>query len=105
VAQLVVVGNDTRLRKALVALTDIPGHTTPLYLGARYEGKDIQLSGYVKGTSHADAKAFLASLEADFKAQEQWTVAGFTGYVDSFAYSEVPNAKGHRVSITLRRFD
>lgn len=104
-AHLVTVQNETRLRKALVALTDIPGRTTPLYLGARYEGKDLQLSGYVKGTSYADAVALLASLEADFKAQEQWTVAGFTGYVESFSYAQVPNARGHRVSITLRRYD
>lgn len=104
-ASLVIIGNETNLAKALVALTDIPGRSTPLYLGARYEGKELTLSGYVLGTSYSDAKSYLDTLESNFKNQESWTVGDFTGYVQRFSYSLAPKAKSQKVAITLRRFD
>jgi hypothetical protein len=91
-------------QRRIVTIDNIPGRTTPLVLGSVYTGDSLSLSGFVTGTTYADAKSQAETLATTFKNSDQMTVGTFSGYVESFSYSDVPNKKSLKISIKMRKF-
>lgn len=82
-------------------LDEISGSNHPLYLGSKFMGEEVIISGVVKGADYDDAKAGLQSLESQCKSDETMTVLGITGKIISLKTSLKPASSYQPFTITL----
>ncbi|MDF1565350.1 MAG: hypothetical protein P1V51_20095 [Deltaproteobacteria bacterium] len=99
----VITDAQVEAQREIIVVDNLPGRTTPLYLGSVLKGDVVTLSGWVTGTSYSDTMGQLTSLRATFDAQATMTIGAYTGYVESFSHSDRPGKKSQRLTIRLRR--
>ncbi len=91
-----------RVTKRKVYLLDkVSGSSNPLYLGSKFIGQEVIISGVVKGTDYADAKSGLEALESECKLNEEKTILSVTGKIISLKTALKPDCAYQPFTITL----
>lgn len=90
-----------------------PGMTTPLFLGSKYDGEVIEISGVIQGSSYSDALSVINTLRAAVKTNEQITIGTgswgtlpsgeqLTGKIERFVVAHRPASKYQRFNLSLK---
>ena len=88
-------------KRKVYLLDEISGSSNPLYLGSKFIGQEIIISGVVKGSDYDDAKTGLEALESECKQNEEKTILGITGKIISIKTELKPDSSYQPLSITL----
>ena len=92
-----------------------PGTSGPVYLGSRWDGDTVQITGVIVGSSYDDAKSTLDTIRALVKSQDQVTIGvdigtlaaaeRVTGKIERLSANHSPVTRYQRFSMTLRVYN
>jgi hypothetical protein len=88
-------------KRKIYLLDEVSGSSNQQYLGSRFMGKEIIISGVIKGNDYDDAKAGLETLETECKQNEEKTILNITGKIIELEASLNPGSSYHPFTITL----
>jgi hypothetical protein len=88
-------------KRKVYLLDEVSGSSNPQYLGSKFMGQEMVISGVVKGTDYDDAKAGLESLEGDCKVNEEKTILNITGKIIEMRTALKPGSAYQPFTITL----
>jgi len=88
-------------KRKVYLLDEVSGATNPMYLGSKFIGQEVIITGVVKGSDYDDAKTGLESLESECKLNEEKTVLSITGKIISLKTALKPGSSYQPFVITL----
>jgi hypothetical protein len=88
-------------KRKVYLLDEVSGSSNPLYLGSKFVGQEVIISGVVKGSDYDDAKAGLETLESECKQNEEKTILNITGKIIKLKASLKPDSAYQPFTITL----
>ncbi len=88
-------------KRKVYLLDEVAGSANPLYLGSKFIGQDVIITGVVKGSDYDDAKTGLEALESECKTSEEKTILGITGKIISLKSALKPGSSYQPFTITL----
>lgn len=88
-------------KRKVYLLSEVSGAGSPLYLGSKFIGQEVIITGVVKGSDYDDAKTGLETLESECKGNEEKTILGVTGKIISLKTALKPASAYQPFTITL----
>ncbi|MFC1855031.1 hypothetical protein ACFL2A_00625 [Thermodesulfobacteriota bacterium] len=88
-------------KRKVYLLDEVSGSQNPLYLGSKFIGQEVLISGVVKGSDYDDAKSGLEALEDECKLNEEKTVMNITGKIIALKSMLKPGSSYQPFTITL----